>query len=436
MGSTAAVVQGVANATEPDDDPTTVTVLEGTQTTIICLYSLICVTAIVGNGMVCYLVLGFRRMRTVTNLFIASLATSDILMAVICIPFTFVANVLLDHWPFGRSLCPVMTYVQVVVVFQNAYTLLAISFERYFAIIYPFHPRLPKRKAVWIIAICWALSFMTPLPTAITSTLVELPTDDVSKNKTVPVCLEVWSSESQRFTYTLTIMILQYFVPLVVLVYTYLRIVHVVWLKNAAPHVKQDQDAEGSGGGGKRVSLCWVVVFISVASMAIKMMITVVSIYAICWLPLHVITLVGDVIPSIYDAGYIRVLWIGSHWLAMSSCIYNPFIYWWMNSKFRDGYRYIFTKLKHCCTGKACSSYHEQTRLTFGGDNFGIGRCSDINSKTQITLSMNKLDHLEPDAKSCTKSPTVKDIHGKNGFNKSSTLDVTTGEKTPLNLTM
>ena len=167
------------------------------------------------------------------------------------------------------------------------------------------------------------------------------------------------------------------------------------------------------------------------------MMMTVVSIYAICWLPLHVITLVGDVVPAIYNESYVRVLWIGSHWLAMSSCIYNPFIYWWMNSRFRDGYRYIFMKLKYCCTGKICNSYHEQTRLTFGED-MPITKFSDFNSKTQITLNMNKLDHLEPDITPCTKMKgiIVKNQRGENGYRTSLTVDINSGEKTPLKFTV
>ena len=39
----------------------------------------------------------------------------------------------------------------------------------------------------------------------------------------------------------------------------------------------------------------------------VKMMITVVIIYALCWLPLHTITLVGDRHESIWQVEYIQV---------------------------------------------------------------------------------------------------------------------------------
>ena len=77
----------------------------------------------------------------------------------------------------------------------------------------------------------------------------------------------------------------------------------------------------------------------------VKMMITVVIIYALCWLPLHVIQLVGDWNGDIWYYQYIQLVWIACNWLAMSNCCYNPMVYCWMNSKFRNGFRYV---LRYC----------------------------------------------------------------------------------------
>lgn len=49
-------------------------------------------------------------MRTATNYFIVNLAVGDILMALLCIPFTFPANLIFQYWPFGLSLCVVVSY--------------------------------------------------------------------------------------------------------------------------------------------------------------------------------------------------------------------------------------------------------------------------------------------------------------------------------------
>jgi len=77
------------------------------------LYTVVIVVAIGGNSTVCAIVATHRRMRTVTNYFIVSLACSDVLMATLCIPMTFVSNVLVHYWPFHSKLCPVVIYSQV-----------------------------------------------------------------------------------------------------------------------------------------------------------------------------------------------------------------------------------------------------------------------------------------------------------------------------------
>lgn len=131
--------------------------------------------SLVGNGLVCYIVLAFKRMRTVTNIFIVNLAIGDVMMATLCIPFTFVSNLVLEYWPFGAAMCPVVGYAQAVTVFTSAYTLIAISIDRYVAILYPLKPRLTKFYAKVIICIVWVVALVTPIPIAVTSRVIPHP---------------------------------------------------------------------------------------------------------------------------------------------------------------------------------------------------------------------------------------------------------------------
>ena len=195
-------------------------------------------------------------------------------------------------------------------MFQNAYTMLAMSMERYIAIMHPFLRRLGKRGCLQVVALCWLLAFLTPIPTAVTARLHEhldsgypLPANqsanatvglaalganstdlivspdqgqgigaaggaghsedggDVSpgyseyanaSSETYWLCYESWATERQRISYTVTIMVLQYFLPLGVLVFTYARIVHVIWLKDlqqAAPGQLLAPPGQGQGQG-------------------------------------------------------------------------------------------------------------------------------------------------------------------------------------------
>lgn len=134
------------------------------QATLHFMYITILLIAIFGNGIVCFIVCTSSRMQTVTNYFIANLALSDMLMAIFCIPFSFISLFVLQwvvdammqpheillsincrYWPFGAVLCKFVNYTQAISVLVSAYTLVAISIDRYIAIMFPLKPRLSKR---------------------------------------------------------------------------------------------------------------------------------------------------------------------------------------------------------------------------------------------------------------------------------------------------
>ena len=90
----------------------------------------------------------------------------------------------------------------------------------------------------------------------------------------------------------------------------------------------------------------------------IRMMITVVVFYALCWLPLHTITIIGDNNPDIYNQKHVPILWLCFHWLSMSNSCYNPIIYLWMSPKFRAGLKLT---VRNCTKRKqsTCASEDE-----------------------------------------------------------------------------
>lgn len=57
-------------------------------------YLLIFVVCMVGNGVVCFIVLRSKNMWTVTNLFILNLAVSDLLVGIFCMPTTLLDNII------------------------------------------------------------------------------------------------------------------------------------------------------------------------------------------------------------------------------------------------------------------------------------------------------------------------------------------------------
>lgn len=67
-------------------------------------YLLIFLVCMVGNGVVCFIVVRSKNMRTVTNLFILNLAISDLLVGIFCMPTTLVDNIITGENTFPLAI--------------------------------------------------------------------------------------------------------------------------------------------------------------------------------------------------------------------------------------------------------------------------------------------------------------------------------------------
>lgn len=82
------------------------------------------------------------------------------------------------------------------------------------------------------------------------------------------------------------------------------------------------------------------------------MLIAMVVIFAICWLPLNIVHMVAEFHRS--DLSHYKVLFLSTHVIAMSSTIYNPFLYSWLNDNFRKEFQQIIP-----CLFKLCSCFNQ-----------------------------------------------------------------------------
>lgn len=85
-------------------------VTDGDHTLRILLYSLIFFLSVTGNLLIIVVLTVNKRMRTVTNTFLLSLAVSDLMMAVFCMPFTLIPSILQD-FIFGAAMCKIVSYL-------------------------------------------------------------------------------------------------------------------------------------------------------------------------------------------------------------------------------------------------------------------------------------------------------------------------------------
>nr|CAB3517167.1 unnamed protein product [Spodoptera littoralis] len=267
------------------------------------MYSIVFLVALLGNGLVCFVVQTSPRMKTVTNYFIVNLAVGDILMTLFCVPFSFVPMLILRYWPFGFVMCKVVNYTQAVSVLVSAYTLLAISIDRYMAIMRPLRPRLGKAAAKMVVAAVWLGALTTAAPIAVVTQLQRpTPWHELCQ---ADICFEQWEHAGQSGQYTCALLILQFALPLAALVCTYARIAHAVW---GGRPPGEAQDARDSRLQHSKRKVLWTV---------------------------HEEDERWATWPGM------PYMWFACHWLAMSHCCYNPIIYCYMNNRYRRGFKQI-----------------------------------------------------------------------------------------------
>jgi len=71
------------------------------------------------------------------------------------------------------------------------------------------------------------------------------------------------------------------------------------------------------------------------------MLIVVVTLFGVCWLPLHAFIIILDFVPQLRNedqpeaSGFVIAVYTTVHWLAMSNSFVNPIVYGFMNDSFR-----------------------------------------------------------------------------------------------------
>ncbi|GAU99687.1 hypothetical protein RvY_10648 [Ramazzottius varieornatus] len=129
------------------------------------LLGLMTICGVVGNVLVILSVALMRKLRTVTNCFIVSLAVADLLVAVFVMPISAFVEVTGEWW-FGPLVCWIFISADVFLCTSSIWNLLIISLERFMAINFPlwYGVRRTKRLALYLIAVAWIVSLGICIP--------------------------------------------------------------------------------------------------------------------------------------------------------------------------------------------------------------------------------------------------------------------------------
>ncbi|XP_074415803.1 adenosine receptor A2a [Scleropages formosus] len=275
----------------------------------------------VGNLLVCVAVGMNRKLHTVTNYFLVSLAVADICVGALAIPCAIMTDMGIPR--HNLYLCLLMLSVLIMLTQSSIFSLLAVAVERYVAIFHPFQYQslMTPRNAVLVILVTWTLAFLIGL--------VPL----MGWHKTPP------ESEYCFFVFVVDMTYMVYFnffacvlAPLLVMFVIYAQIF--VTVKRQVRRIAtergrgetQDKWAANIRREMKTATSLFLVLFL----------------FTVCWIPLHIINCFLLLCPN---CAVPLPLLLTAIILSHANSAVNPFLYAYKMKAFRHTFKAIFL----CC---------------------------------------------------------------------------------------
>lgn len=294
------------------------------------LMLLMMVVGFLGNTVVCVIVYQRPAMRSAINLLLATLAFSDIMLSLCCLPFTAV-TLLTVQWRFGERFCRLSATLYWFFVLEGVAVLLIISVDR-FLIIVQRQDKLNPRRAKVIIAVSWALSFCLSAPSLAGWTLVEVPAR-------APQCVLGYSESRAGRAYVVTLAVAVFFLPFGVMLCAYLCILHTVRRNALRVHNQSDSlDLRRLPRAGLRrlqrqqqASLD-----LSFKTKAFTTILILFVGFSLCWLPHTIYSLLSVFNRSFYCSSSFYTASSCVLWLSYLKSVFNPIVYCWRIKKFRE----------------------------------------------------------------------------------------------------
>ncbi|XP_051012775.1 pyroglutamylated RF-amide peptide receptor [Acomys russatus] len=291
--------------------------------------SLIFALALFGNSLVVYVVTRSKAMRTVTNIFICSLALSDLLIAFFCIPVTMLQNIS-DKWLGGAFICKMVPFVQSTAVVTEILTMTCIAVERHQGLVHPFKMKwqYTNRRAFTILGVVWLVAVIVGSPMWHVQRL-EIKYDFLYEKEHV-CCLEEWASPVHQKIYTTFILVILFLLPLLLMLVLYSQIGYELWIKKRVGDSSALQTIHG-----KEMSK-----IARKKKRAVVMMVTVVALFAACWAPFHVVHMMVEYsnFEKEYDDVTIKMVFAVVQIIGFFNSICNPIVYAFMNENFKKNF--------------------------------------------------------------------------------------------------
>ncbi|XP_076622840.1 ecdysis triggering hormone receptor isoform X6 [Colletes latitarsis] len=299
------------------------------RTTSMVLCIIVMILGIIGNLMVPLVVFRGKDMRNSTNIFLVNLSFADLCVLLICTPTVLVeVNYGPQVWPLGEHMCKAVPFVELTVAHASVLTILAISFERYYAICEPLRAGYvcTKARATFLCMLAWVAAALCTSPIIWVSQYREMPVNETRSDQDsrnfVPVCLTM-ADNTATIIFFLLLVLLFYIVPLLILLMLYAFII-----RHLMPDPSTSNTSDTYHARAKKH--------------VITMLLAVVIGFFVCLTPyriliFYIIVAPAEQIVAIDRNTFFTLLNFSRIMFYLHSAL-NPILYNLMSSKFRKGF--------------------------------------------------------------------------------------------------
>ncbi|XP_031549152.1 QRFP-like peptide receptor [Actinia tenebrosa] len=308
-------------------------VLQNLQAVMTSIYVITFVVALLGNVLVIYAVSNYQHMRTTTNVLIANMAVADLITTIFAMTYSIFYLFMQSRWfggVVGTIACKLVHFVIATTIAASIVALFLVSLERFCAVVYPLKYIKFIHNKKLLTAVVWLVSFASMIVFLVVYRVNEF--DDGTF-----LCQIEWNPEfhpyhSPKVFYSLVSLIL-YVVPLLFMSVMYIIIIRKLW-RRRVPGNRSELNRQAAIRSRKSV---------------IKMLIVVLVVFALCWLPVHIM----HVLINFFYHPVFRQLspWIVMmlFWISHANSAINPYIFITMNQSFR---KIALSVLSRCIRGR------------------------------------------------------------------------------------
>jgi len=278
---------------------------------------LINLTALFGNTLLCIAFFKNNHLRSVTNIFVLTLAVSDIIMSLTCMPLSE-GSLIAGEWIFGDLLCHIQGFLAHFLAFFSLQMMAITAVNRYFRVIKPdLYQKIFTPGYTSLIILLASLLSVGILGSIMFAQHRNLFVFHPGKT----ICVNLYRSLISTQIYTIFSSVAFVFLPAIVIIWCYTKV-----FRSIRRHYRRLAARMTSSECINSMNPAEIVVT--------RMVFAIVIAFFICWIPCIVI----DLVDITRDDWFNRRVYLTYTYFAYTSSAINPIIYGIMNRSFRVEY--------------------------------------------------------------------------------------------------